>query len=81
MKLRCRSHRRREPAGERAAPFLQLIANLERHPADDPVADVAGPAKVIDGDMIEVAGQRIRLHGTDADGPRRRRPEFGGSAR
>ena len=29
-------------------------------------ADVAGPAKGIDGDVIEIAGQRIRLHGIDA---------------
>lgn len=29
-------------------------------------ADVAGPATVIDGDTLEVAGERIRLHGIDA---------------
>ncbi len=29
-------------------------------------ADVAGVASVIDGDTIEVHGQRIRLHGIDA---------------
>ena len=29
-------------------------------------ADVSGPARVIDGDTIEVAGERIRLHGIDA---------------
>ncbi len=27
------------------------------------LADIAGPAKVIDGDTIEISGQRIRLHG------------------
>ncbi len=27
------------------------------------LADVAGPARVIDGDTIEVHGQRICLHG------------------
>ena len=27
---------------------------------------ITGPARVIDGDTIEVAGQRIRLHGIDA---------------
>ncbi len=30
------------------------------------LADVAGVASVIDGDTIEVYGQRIRLHGIDA---------------
>ena len=28
--------------------------------------DIVGPARVIDGDTIEVQGQRIRLHGIDA---------------
>ncbi len=39
--------------------FMVLIAT----PA---LADVAGVASVIDGDTIEVHGQRIRLHGIDA---------------
>jgi endonuclease YncB( thermonuclease family) len=30
------------------------------------LADVTGPARVIDGDTIEVAGRRVRLHGIDA---------------
>ena len=30
------------------------------------LADVTGPASVIDGDTLEVHGQRIRLHGIDA---------------
>ena len=30
------------------------------------LADITGPARVIDGDTIEVHGQRIRLHGIDA---------------
>ncbi len=29
-------------------------------------ADLQGPARVIDGDTIEVAGPRVRLHGIDA---------------
>lgn len=30
------------------------------------VADISGPAKVIDGDTIKIRGARIRLHGIDA---------------
>ena len=30
------------------------------------LADVTGPARVIDGDTLEVQGERIRLHGIDA---------------
>ncbi len=30
------------------------------------LADVAGVASVMDGDTVEVDGQRIRLHGIDA---------------
>ena len=30
------------------------------------LADVSGPARVTDGDTLEVQGQRIRLHGIDA---------------
>ncbi len=30
------------------------------------LADITGPARVIDGDTIEVQGQRICLHGIDA---------------
>ncbi len=31
-------------------------------------ADITGQARVIDGDTLEVAGQRIRLHEIDAPG-------------
>ncbi len=30
------------------------------------LADISGPARVIDGDTLEVAGQHVRLHGIDA---------------
>ena len=33
------------------------------------VADITGPARMIDGDTIKIAGERIRIHGIDA-------PEF-----
>ncbi len=29
-------------------------------------ADITGKPRVIDGDTIEIAGERIRLHGIDA---------------
>ncbi len=42
---------------------LTIALTLLATPA---LADVAGVASVIDGDTIEVHGQRIRLHGIDA---------------
>ena len=30
--------------------------------------DITGPARIIDGDTIDVAGQRIRLHGIAGGG-------------
>ncbi len=47
------------------APMRYLIAALTLIPTLA-LADVAGPARVIDGDTIKVTGQRIRLHGIDA---------------
>ena len=45
----------------RAILFIVLLA--WGNPA---LADISGKPRVIDGDTIEVAGQRIRLHGIDA---------------
>ncbi len=42
---------------------IALVLALIVTPA---LADVAGVASVIDGDTIEVHGQRIRFHGIDA---------------
>ncbi len=42
---------------------LTIALRLLATPA---LADVAGTASVIDGDTIEIHGQRIRLHGIDA---------------
>ena len=42
---------------------LALVLALIATPA---LADVAGVASVIDGDTLEIHGQRIRLHGIDA---------------
>ncbi len=43
----------------RLALLLTLLPTLA-------LADVTGPARVIDGDTIEIASERIRLHGVAA---------------
>ncbi len=54
------------PTRHRYTPIMRyLIAALALIPTLA-LADIAGPARVIDGDTIEIAGQRIRLHGIDA---------------
>jgi endonuclease YncB( thermonuclease family) len=32
------------------------------------LADISGKPRIIDGDTLEITGQRIRLHGIDAPG-------------
>ncbi len=53
------SPRRYTTAMRYLVAILVLILNFA-------LADIAGPAKVIDGDTIVIAGQRIQLHGIDA---------------
>lgn len=43
----------------RLAALLVLIPTIA-------LADITGSARVVDGDTLEIAGQRIRLHGIDA---------------
>ena len=43
-------------------PFI-LAVLLVAAPA---LADITGPARIIDGDTIDISGQRIRLNGIDA---------------
>ncbi len=48
------------------SPLLSILvisAVVVASPAD---ADITGPARVVDGDTIVIAGERIRLHGIDA---------------
>ncbi len=44
---------------------LALFAALLLLASPGLAQDITGPARVIDGDTIHVAGQRIRLHGID----------------
>jgi endonuclease YncB( thermonuclease family) len=52
----------------RRLPGLVLAAVVALFATGVPAAfaDVTGEAKIIDGDTIEVAGERVRLHGIDA---------------
>ncbi len=45
--------------------LIFLLAMLFVISAHDAVAEIAGRASVIDGDTIEIRGERIRLHGID----------------
>ncbi len=44
---------------------LAILAALAPAPATA-TNDITGKLRVIDGDTIEIAGERIRLHGIDA---------------
>ncbi len=48
---------------DRMRPLLVFLFALV---AADAQADVSGKARVVDGDTIRIAGERIRLHGIDA---------------
>ena len=47
-------------------PLLVTLALALASPAVADEAEIAGRARVIDGDTIEIRGARIRLHGIDA---------------
>ena len=49
-----------------AAMFRVVLAALLLLVPSVAVADITGKPRVIDGDTIEIAGERIRLHGIDA---------------
>ena len=49
-----------------AAMFRVVLAALLLLVPSVAVADVTGKPRIIDGDTIEIAGERIRLHGIDA---------------
>lgn len=52
--------------GLRCRTIVSAFAALLFHSTSAISADLAGQATVIDGDTIEIHGQRIRLHGIDA---------------
>ena len=54
------------PARGRYTPIMRYLIAVRALLPSFALADIAGPAKVIDGDTIEISGQRIRLHGIDA---------------
>lgn len=45
---------------------LAVVAHLMQRPARSPGEPVTGAARVVDGDSLEIAGVRLRLHGIDA---------------
>ncbi len=45
---------------------LAVVAHLLQPPTRAPGEPVTGTARVIDGDSLEIAGVRVRLHGIDA---------------
>ncbi len=45
---------------------LAVVGHFMQPPARAPGEPVTGAARVIDGDSIEIAGVRVRLHGIDA---------------
>ena len=49
-----------------AVAALSLMATIASAKAHDAFAPIAGPAFVIDGDTVDIAGTRIRLRGLDA---------------
>src|SRR5699024_7119864 len=50
----------------RTGRWAIVVALLALGGGPAPASDLSGPARLVDGDTIEVAGQSVRLHGIDA---------------
>ena len=67
MGFRIKQLKRGAASGGRGVRHLLIILGIQAVFVALPAqADITGPARVVNGDTIDIAGQRIRLFGIDA---------------